>query len=138
VFKRAFQAEVAEVLAEAEAALTGGLLERHAGKDHQPGWLVVNALAHGDWQRLDALAQGWSHDRSCDAVVAFLASETLSTAGSRAGLDALQRAYLIPLELQLLDAAATGPFSRSAAVTAVRGQLALARARQSHPTSAED
>jgi len=71
-------------------------------------------------------------------VVAFLASETLATAGSPAGLEALQRTYLVPLELRLLEAAATAPLSPAAAVSAVRAQLARARARQRHPTGSPD
>jgi hypothetical protein len=126
VFKRVFQEEAAEILAEAEATRTGRLLERHGWQEDVPGWIVVNALAHRDWDGLAGLADGGGADpeRARDAVVAFLASETLSTAGSPEGLDALQHAYLVPLELQLLGSSAPAPLPPIAVVTAVRARLA--------------
>jgi hypothetical protein len=137
VFKRAFHAEVAETLSDAEATLTGRLLERHGWGADVPGWVVVNALAHGEWDWLSTLSEGTGggRGRPHNAVVSFLAGETLATAGSREALAALQRRHLVPLELSLLDGAATARLSAAAAVTAVRAALARARARRRHPSS---
>ncbi len=139
MLKRVFQAEAAEIVAEAEATEAGRLLEWHGWRDDLPGWMVVNALAHGDWDRLAALAEGGADPNPArGAVVAFLASETLATAGSPAGLDVLQRAYLVPLELRLLDAAASAALPPAAVVTAVRARLAMAGAPQRHRARAPD
>ncbi|HZQ58783.1 MAG TPA: hypothetical protein VFA84_12130 [Acidimicrobiales bacterium] len=137
MFKRAFQSVTEDMVEEAQATVTGGLLERHADRDDLPGWVVVNALAHGDWAALTRLAAGEvpGRDRLRAATVTFLAGETLAVAGSPAGLAALQRAYLLPLELGLLHAGSSS-LPPSAAVRAVRGQLARARAQHRHPTAA--
>jgi len=131
MFKRAFQSVTEDMVEEARATVTGGLLERHADRDDLPGWVVVNALAHGDWAALARLAAGEvpGRDRLRAATVTFLAGETLVVAGSPAGLAELQRGYLLPLELGLLHVGSSA-LPPSAAVRAVRGQLARARARQ--------
>jgi hypothetical protein len=140
VSRRAFRAEIAEVVAEAEATLRGRLLERHARREDLPGWVVVNAMAHAEWEWLAAVAEGRAtgagRDRLRDAVVTVLAGETLSVAASPAGLHELQHRYLVPLELRLLGTATTQPLPPAEAAAAVRGVLAQARARRHHPTSA--
>jgi len=135
MFRRAFENMTDEIVAEAQATVTGGLLERHAWRDDLPGWVVVNALAHCDWVALSRLAAGEvpGRDRLRAATVTFLAAETLSVAGSPGGLGELQRTYLLPLELGLLHAGTSG-LPPAAAVRAVRGQLAQARRRR-HPTA---
>jgi len=136
VFKRPFQALTEEIVADAQATVTGSLLQRYGWRDDLPGWAVVNAIAHLDWDGLEALARGDGGPGQVHAaVVTFLAGETLAVAGSRAGLAGLQRSYLVPLELELLAEAEQRPRSPAEAVTTVRIQLARARSRQRHPTS---
>jgi hypothetical protein len=137
VFKRPFQALTSELVRDAQATVTGTVVDREGWRDDLPGWVVVNALAHRDWEGMEALARG---DGSGPggvraAVMTFLAAETLAVAGSRAGLAQLQRTYLVPLELELLAEADHHARSPAEAVTAVRVQLARARARRHHPTS---
>jgi hypothetical protein len=137
VFRRAFHSAAEDVVAEAQATVTGCVLVRHADEEDLPGWVVVNALAHGDWASLARMASGEvpGRDRLRAATVTFLATETLGVAGSPAGLERLQRAYLLPIELSLLrEGASTLP--PAAAVRAVRGQLARASARRHHPSVA--
>jgi hypothetical protein len=137
VFKRPFQALTSEIVADAQATVTGSLLPRYGWREDLPGWVVVNAIAHLDWDGLEALAGGATSGQGGTraAVVTFLAAETLAVAGSRGGLAQLQRGYLVPLELELLAEADDRPRSAADAVTAVRAQLARARARRHHPTS---
>ncbi len=138
MFKRPFQALADEIVAEAQATVTGRVRERSPGQAAVPGWVVVNALAHGDWDGLQAVADGArpGSDPVGDAVVRFLAAETLSVGGSAAGLRRVQREYLVPLELDLLAEAVSHPRPPNEAVATVRAQLARARAKQRHPTGA--
>src|SRR5579871_708963 len=101
MFKGPFGSVSEAVVAEAQATVTGHLLERHAESQDLPPWVLVNTLAHGDWQSLSRLAEGAvpGHDRLRAATVTFLAAETLNAGATPAGLVDVQRAYLVPLEL---------------------------------------
>jgi hypothetical protein len=96
---------------EAEAFLQGQLLERmvSSGAGGQvPGWMWLNAVAHGDREYVELLATmgadkakpigGWRGAR------ARLARELLTcSAGDAAAMRYLQEQVLIPLEERLAD-----------------------------------
>jgi hypothetical protein len=98
---------------EAEAFLQGFLLERmlSCGAGGQtPGWMWLNAVAHGDLEHVEMLATvradnvkpsgGWRGAR------ARLARELLDqSAGDRAAMLLLQQHVLIPLEERLAEVA---------------------------------
>ncbi|HXX91873.1 MAG TPA: hypothetical protein VEI83_16770 [Acidimicrobiales bacterium] len=93
-----------------------------------PEWAWLNVLAHGGRTTLEAIAAGerWhcflaTNTRIWEDALSFLAGEILQTAPpAEAGLAALQRDVLIPLELSLIRSRpryALGPTHLARAVT---------------------
>lgn len=134
--ERAIRNEADDLTAELEATLDGRLIERRRGVGDVPEWEWVNVLAHSGWDRLLTLAAGGgSSSRSVwDGAIMFLAGEMLTTAGSRAGLLRLQRARLIPLELEMLSGLHPSP-TPVALVGLVCRELNRERARTAHPSN---
>lgn len=134
--ERAIRHEVDDLAAELAATLDGRILERRRGLGDVPAWEWVNVLAHSDWQRLSTLAAGSnSSGRSgWDGAIRFLADEMLTTAGSTAGLLRLQRARLIPLELEMLAGLHPNP-TPVALVGLVCREINRERARNAHPSN---
>ena len=124
-----------DLVAAAEATLTGRLVDRYDYGQGAPGWVWLNTLAHADWATLAALGDGARCGRpsAWDGRCMFLAGELVSTAGPADGLVALQCAQLVPLELHLLAVSSPTPSTPGELVSLVRPQLALARCRQAHP-----
>lgn len=97
---------------ECEAFLAGRyheLLDPSRGQ--VPAWAWLNVLAHANVAELQEVVTGerWgAPERGCPrhwrAILAFMACELLDAAGDDAGLRALQRTCLVPLELMMNDA----------------------------------
>jgi hypothetical protein len=144
--ERAIRDEAKAFVAEAEATLTGRLVDWCWFDDNVPGWVWLNTLAHADWAALGDLADGGPPGRHSiwNRAVMFLAGELLSTAGSADGLIELQRACLIPLESDLLAAPSWTLSSPAELVSLVRSELRRSRLggiagpqRTRSPTGAE-
>lgn len=100
---------------ETEMFLTGEFAERVSPPRHeQPGWRWLNALAHGDLQRLYALCApsssdhgvAWSAGGDWTKARRLLAFEVLVSVDDDAqALANLQRTVLQPLERKLLTGA---------------------------------
>jgi len=135
--ERAVRAEARDVVAEAEATLSGNLVGWRWWSDDAVAWVWVNTLAHAGWSHLNELAAGgWrSQGQAWDAALAFLAGELLIQAGRPEGLVAVQRLVLVPLELEMLGGLTVTPRTAAGLVSLVRSQLALARSRQAHPSA---
>jgi hypothetical protein len=134
--ERAIRSEVRDLVAEAEAMLAGRLLERPGWNDTELGWVCLSTLAHCEFARLTELAAGVVRCRQqdWDAALRFLASDLLALAGTRAALAAVQRAHLVPLELDLMTGASllSSPIGL---VDLVRPELAKAASRRRHPST---
>jgi hypothetical protein len=103
------------ILEECEAFLDGSWIEHEAARGGPaPSWAWVAVLAHSDAERLTRLACDDRVHVPADRrpwwdAVAFLAGEILDTArGLSWSPEQLQRAALIPLELELLAEEASG------------------------------
>lgn len=86
--------------------LEGGAVEafRQSGQS-VPAWAYVNSLAHSQADKLTTLKTlpRFLHPDGWDAVVAYLATELLTIAHGRLDeISFMQRADLVPLELDLL------------------------------------
>lgn len=124
------------LVAQAEAMLDGCLIDRYRRQNTVPAWLWLNALAHSRWSRLADIAAGNRRNPrpGWDGALSFLASEVLIAAGSSEGLEALQRARLVPLELRLLGAA-RAPEAPAELVHLVRREIGRDRRRPARPSS---
>lgn len=126
-----------DVVAGAAAVIGGRIVDARPVPPKDP-WCWVNTLSHGSCpalqelaaRRVNAPANGW------EAAAVFLASELGAACGSPGGLLDLQRAVLIPLELDLLDGRTTAPQTPGELVSIVRRELA--RARRNQPATAGD
>jgi hypothetical protein len=131
--ERAVQAQAEELIAEAEAALRGRLVEAACGHE-RPGaaWVCLNTLAHADWGTLSEVADGSrrGHGDVWAAALMFLAGEALSASGSADALVEVQRGGLIPLELDVLGGVVQLPAAPARLVSLVRAQLARATSRR--------
>ena len=94
---------------EAATFLSGRMSECIADQGRAvPDWVWLNALAHGDRDRISGLsvredAGSLSRDDSWVRALGFLAAEVIAASGpSPVGLEELQRSVLVPLELDLL------------------------------------
>jgi hypothetical protein len=135
--ERAIRDDAKDLIAEAEAIVTGRLVERHWWDDKEQGWMWLNCLAHADWSTLSEMADGARTGRGSlwDAAAMFLAGELLATAGSAEGLVALQRAWLVPLEAELLALSSGTPSTPGNLVSVVRAELDRARARRARDSA---
>lgn len=84
-----------DVSAECEALLAGTLADLLARHGEPPVWSWINAVAHGNDDRLRALAAGDATDVRA-ATMRTIASAVLAHGGE---LPTLQREVLVPLEL---------------------------------------
>lgn len=102
----------ADAVEEAARLLAGRLLEASDfSRRDLPAWTLVSALGHSSWEelcRMAALKRGPGTGR-WRSTFAFLAGETVHTAGSERALLRIQRTTLIPLELDLLSGRAPSP-----------------------------
>ena len=133
---RVIRDEVRHLVASAEAMLEGRLIDRYRRQETLPAWVWLNALAHSRWSRLvDIAAANRRNPRpGWDSALGFLASELLIAADSSDGLEALQRARLVPLELRLFGAA-PGPETPSELVHLVRREIGRDRRPPRRPSS---
>lgn len=128
---RTRKARAALLVEDCEAFYSGRLAERYEQRVlHVPAWSWMNLLAHGTEADL-ARAQRTVPDRydahgEWHEARSFLAGEILGLAGHCGSLDELQRAVLIPLELDLAERAEEDGEPR-AWVTSVQDALARHR-----------
>jgi hypothetical protein len=112
--RRPPSAEESELVREAEAFLLGTYVAQLVSEGWLvPDWAWLNGVAHGDIDRLRALAGGagimahtYGTTRVWQQVEAYLAQEVLTRCGPDQ-LPGVQSSMLVPLELELANAAAT-------------------------------
>jgi hypothetical protein len=97
-----------ELIGECEAFLSGRL-SHHFAQHHQavPGWAWLNVLAHGGEGQIVALVdddrRSSPGERAWRQALVYSAAEvTASAQATGASLDEIQRAVLVPLELDLI------------------------------------
>ena len=115
--------DVDAVLAEAEALLTGRLAATDAADDRATSsWAWVNCLAHASVDDLVGLAEPRrpAHPAGWAGAVSYLAHEVLTAGRTAEGVVAIQRAALVPLELDLLAGVTPTPATPGQLVTMVR------------------
>jgi hypothetical protein len=124
--------EAADALvADAEQMLTGRLPVPGRVQNEGAGWTCVAVLGHASWERLHALAgAGAGPDGSWEGALTFLAAELLTCAGTPDQLVEVQRAALVPLELDVLAGVVPNPVTPAKLVAVVR--LRLDGARRGH------
>lgn len=115
-----------DVGAEAEAFVHGRLHDLVGGEPDQQCWLQLNHVAHGTLAELRALADadGTTADPADpESLARHVAREVVALVDDEAGLRALQRAALWPLEGELM--ASTSNLARSPRVVAFLASCAL-------------
>jgi hypothetical protein len=139
--------EIRALMAEAEAILAGrpsegspsegSSSEGTASAEPAAGRAWVSILAHADWVALTELENRFPLDGGSlwDDALVYLASELLAVAGTPERLFEVQRAALIPLELDLLAGTCQVPATALALVILVRPELARIRSRRAHPSA---
>ncbi|MFI5040255.1 MAG: hypothetical protein ACHQNA_00145 [Acidimicrobiales bacterium] len=118
--------EADAVVAEAQALLAGRAADRHsAAADPVPGWAWVNCLAHAGMEDLNGLVDGAriAQPSGWAGAMSFLAHELIATGRTSEGVAELQRAALIPLELDLLSPGTPTPSTPGRLVAVVQARL---------------
>jgi hypothetical protein len=135
--ERAIRCEAQDLVAEAEAMLSGGVVARPWWHHGLQGWVSVNTLAHADRPTLSDVADGvfGSRSREWDTSLRFLASELLVTTGTAEALEAAQRAEIVPLELDVLAGTAPAPRTPRDLVALVLPRIIRAAGRRQHPST---
>lgn len=118
--------------AEAEAYLAGRYAERLSERSTPvPAWAWANVLAHGTGEDVRRVARGLGTGSSVThgwrAARAYLATELLRTAERSGSLEALQRAVMVPIELELAAQRDARTWTPQGWVAAVRAALSVHR-----------